>query len=155
MSEPYVSVFEPEATPLRDAMEKLDLEPVNKVVKRATDDLYTHLMDSVNDYLASNLSDAIDDAARGIASRYLGEALAGDDKQLRQLFGCWYRHEPAAWSLIEGRYPDNWTLLRVLCEKFPDLLRTELLGQHETEIKALREKIGQLEKSNRELRDRL
>lgn len=150
MSQPYVSpyheliieAFDSGFDAALDAERMIDRTAlVKKLVDEVWETAVSHLHASIDDYLGENLKDATKQRAAEVAEHMLRDALAGDDKQLRNLFGFndWYMKHT-----YTGNFPTQWALLDVLIARRPDLMVDERIKQRDREIELLRQNIGGL-----------
>jgi hypothetical protein len=150
MSQPYVSpyhelIIEAFDSGFDAALNAERIVDRTALVKKLVDEIWeqavTQLHNSIDDYLGENLKDATRRRAAEVAEHMLRDALAGDDKQLRNLFGFneWYMKH--AYS---GNFPTQWALLDVLIARRPDLLVDEKIRQQAREIELLKQNIGGL-----------
>lgn len=122
----------------RDAFDKAfgELpEQYPDLVKQVCDKIYEAVVervrDDVRDYLAENIKDDLCRKAAEMAESMLMNALAGDDKEIRNLFGFsdWYmRH------LYLGQLPTQWALIDAITDRRPDIFLDERIKQREAEI---------------------
>jgi len=139
MSDPFVSSFE---QPFIEAFGRGcgqipdDLKAtVKAIVDRIHEDVIGQIEYYVADDLKTNMAEAVRSEAAAVAKSMLMNALAGDDKAIRNLFGFndWYmRH---AYS---GDLPTQWALIDAIVAKRPDIILDERLRQRDQEIEGLR-----------------
>lgn len=139
MSDPYVSsydqifldAFKGAINTVPEDQAKLVKEIVTKIHDSVIDSIFYY----VSDEMKSNLDAAIRDKAAEVAKSMLMHALAGDDKQLRNLFGFndWYMKHRNRWNDI----PEQWRLIDALVERKPELFVSEKIAQQETDIAVL------------------
>lgn len=145
---PRVSTSEPEFDPISDAIAKMDVTPlrdfIDAHVKRGYDDLTALLWESIETHLASDSATNITYRAAAVAERYIAEALAGDDKRLRDCLGLGAYAKPQPFSIRDGYYGSAGDLLRALVEKHADLLLTEVVAELRTEVRVLRDELARL-----------
>ena len=150
MSQPYVSPYHEQIIEAFDSGfdAALDTERtidrtalVKKLVEEIWETVLVHLHASIDDYLGENLKDATRRRAADVAEHMLRDALAGDDKQLRNLFGFndWYMKHA-----YQGNFPTQWALLDVLMARRPDLMVDEKIKQQAREIEWLKQNMGSL-----------
>lgn len=141
----YASSYEPEfCKAFRDSLDALDVEPfedaVKKMADRVSEAVVDRVHDDVRDRLISSINDSICQHAGEVAMRYLEEALAGDDKQIRNLLGL-YDHQTAYQFTRWSPRPTRWLLIEAMMERRPDLFVDE-------RIRLLN---GQIEEQEREI----
>ncbi|MDY3551461.1 hypothetical protein R5W24_000537 [Gemmata sp. JC717] len=92
-------------------------------------------------YLAESIKDDITTRAAKVAESMLMNALAGDDRTIRNLFGFndWYMK-----SLYSGRLPTEWALIDAIIERKPELFLDERLKQNAALIKQLQAECARL-----------
>lgn len=146
MSEPQVSAWHDE---FRETFGKafdaaMEAQPDRApLVKKLIDDIWEsvvqQLQDSISDYLYENLKDRMCDSASKVAESMLTNALAGDSKELRNLFGFneWYTKH-----LYSGRLPTQWALVDALALRHKDLIVDERIKQRDAEIAGLKQQIS-------------
>lgn len=110
---------------------------VQKFFKKATDDAYQALFDDVQDWLLSNMGDAIRDAARRLAEQYVKSALAGDQKTFGDMFN--FQHDWKGLHCFDGTsLPLGIALRRQLLTKNHDLFESKIITDLEGELAALK-----------------
>jgi hypothetical protein len=139
MSTPFVSGYE---QAFLDAfgrgIEELPEEHaalVKAIVDKIHEEVSDRIMQHVNEEMASAAADHLRDVAAKMCSSMLGNALAGDDKQIRNLFGFndWYLKHGYL-----GDHPTEWKLIDAIVERRPDIFLDERLAQRDREIADLR-----------------
>lgn len=154
MTQPFVSAYTEE---IRKAFENIvkneDFVDQEKIVKNLVDNILENVTDRVHDYvseeLINNIKDAVCSKAAEVAEHMLRDALAGNDKQLRNLFGFneWYMKHAYAGGLL----PRQWELLDAIVERNPQFFVDERLAQKDKEITLLKDQYNRM----KEDRDRL
>jgi hypothetical protein len=142
MIQPFVNSYnETICQTLGAAIDAAMSEVVNRtpLVKKIVDDIWyevvQRLHDSIDDYLGENLKDTLCARAAEVAEHMLRDALAGDDKELRNLFGFndWYMKH----SYV-GQLPTQWALIDALAKRHQGLIVDERIKQRDREIELLR-----------------
>jgi hypothetical protein len=148
----YVSSYEEAFRKAFDqAIEQDALRDRTDVVKKLTDTLWeevaSKIRESIDTWLMDNIKDDICREAAKVAESMLSNAIAGDDKELRNLFGFndWYMKHAYI-----GRMPTQWALLDVIIKRHPDLFTNEKIAQQETELTMLRADLARLREYHRE-----
>ena len=97
--------------------------------------------DYVRDEMGSNAAIGLRDTAARMAESMLSNALAGDDKTIRNLFGFndWYMK-----TLYMGSLPTQWALIDAIVARCPDIFAEERVKQRDAEIVELNRKIANL-----------
>lgn len=151
MSEPYVSSYD---QVFRDAFDKGIKEmpqDLSGLVKTIVDKLHEDVLSNLNYYIVdemkSNIDREIQDHASKVASSMLANALAGDDREIRNLFGFndWYMKHS---YVNEHNKPTQWALIDAITARRPDLFVSERIAQRDVEIVKLNQRIANL---NRQL----
>lgn len=147
MSSPYVSSYD---QVFREAfasgLDHMPLEHQGEAIKKIYDAITEAVLDRLENYIAgdmkSNLDDELCRTAAKVAESMLMSAIAGEDKQIKNLFGFndFYMKNP-----YMGQLPTQWKLLDSIIERRPDLFIDEKLSQQAVEIDALRSQIKRLE----------
>lgn len=155
MSEPIVSSYETafvEAfgrgiSAMPDDHTKVIKDIVDKIHERVISDIENYIMDDMK----SNINDSIRQEAASVASSMLADALAGDDKEIRSLFGFheWYMKSP--WR-NDGK-PTQWALIDAIVARRPDLFVDERIKQRDREIEVAKGEIARLNKYIERQRD--
>lgn len=140
MTLPFVSSYDDAVRKAFDAFEFKDKE---KIVTTLVDEIIEQVVDKARDEISSSLlADIQDDICRRaarIASSMLADALAGNDEQIRSLFGFddyYLQHR-----FSDSRFPTQWNLIEAIAARRPDLFVDE-------RIKQLEWKLGELEQRN-------
>lgn len=148
MTVPYVSSWDEEfRTTFRKAFDRaIEEQPdraplVKKLIDEIWEQVVTSLQDSISDYLYENMKDRICDAASKVAESMLANALAGDSKELRNLFGFndWYMKH-----LYSGKLPTQWALIDALALRHKDLIVDERVKQRDAQLADKDAKIANL-----------
>lgn len=141
----FVSPFEEQFTEsLTKATEDLP-EQYEELIKDIEDKIWNAVQDKLRDstvhYLKDNMKDDILQHAAKVAESMISNALAGDDKTLRNLFGFsdWYMK-----NRYLGEHPREYKLLDMLVERHPDFFVNEKIKQLETDNKALNHELQRL-----------
>lgn len=145
MSEPYVNshdqafvnAFGRGVERLPDDRTKL----VKDIVDRVHEEVVSQVMHYVTEEMAGNAADALREEAAKMTSSMLANALAGDDKEIRNLFGFneWYMR----FSYL-GILPKQWALIDAIVARRPDIFLDERLKQRDREITTLNADIARL-----------
>jgi hypothetical protein len=150
----YVSMYEREfREAFSHSLDALDTEPfeqsVKKIVERIADDVVYRVHDDVRDRLISSIGDSICAKAAEVATRMLESALAGDEKEIKQLFGFYdYREGGMAHMAFHfSPKPQRWQLIEALMERGPDVFIDERIGQLGENIVARDREIERLRKT--------
>ena len=121
------------------------------LIKRIEDYIWDKVQNKLREgtvyYLKDNIQDDICQEAASVAESMLRNALAGDNKTLRNLFGFsdWYmRHR------YLGDHPTEYALLDHLIQRHPDLFVNEKIAQLETDNAALKKEINRIRTYYRE-----
>jgi hypothetical protein len=135
MTRPYVNSY---TESIQRAFEELDEENFidqEKIVKSIVDKILEEVTDRVHcfisDYVISNLKDSFCAKAAEVAEHMLRDAIAGNDKQIRNLFDFneWYmKHR------YHGSQPKQWDLINAIVEKNPQIFIDERFTQKDKEI---------------------
>jgi hypothetical protein len=124
---------------------------VDDIVDKIGEQVLEKVRDNARNYLLENISDDIQRAAATVAESMLMNAMAGDKKELRNLFGFsdWYMN-----YLYLGDYPREYQLLDMLIERNPDIFINEKIAQltaanehYKKEINRLRDYIAKLKEA--------
>jgi hypothetical protein len=131
----YVGTYESEfRKAFTDTLDNLEAEPfeasVKKIVDRLAEDVVDRVHDDVRDRLISAISDSICAKAAEVATRMLESALAGDDNELRNIFG-FYQHPAGSLAHHATFAPrlQRWQLIDALVERRPDFFIDERLDE--------------------------
>lgn len=156
---PYVS---PYADEIREALGKgfdaaFEAMPdraalVKKLVDDVYDDVVSRVHTAIDEYLGENLRDALCGQAAKIAESMLMNALAGDDKELRNLFGFSDYYMKHAWAF--AKLPSQWALVDALVQRHPALFVDERIAQRDTEIVLMRNENRRLHQRLEDLQNR-
>lgn len=155
MNEPFVSSYEEQFMEAFDRGIQQLPEDRTKVVKDIVDKIHEEVISQLHYYieddLKKNVDDQIRDHASKVASSMLANALAGDDQQIRKLFGFndWYMK----YAGVNRDLPTQWALIDALVARRPDIFVDERITQRDAEIKNLTERVARLEASNQRLRE--
>jgi hypothetical protein len=115
------------------------------IVKAMVDQVHDEALDQLTSYITdemrSNINAEIRNQAASVASSMLANALAGDDRQIRTLFGFndWYMKH-----LYSGSKPTQWALIDALVARRPDLFVSERIAQRDAEIGLLTQEVCRL-----------
>lgn len=138
MSNPYVSsydeVFRKAFAGAIEQMPEDHEAAIKDIYGKISDAVLEQLENYVQNDMKSNLDGAICHAAKDVAESMLRSALAGDDAQIRNLFGFndWYMKHA-----YRGSLPTQWKLIDAIVERKPELFVNEKLAQQAAEIKEL------------------
>lgn len=135
----YVSSYE---DVLRDGLEEAisklpenHKDMINKITDTICQEIQENVRYNTEAYLAESIKDDITSRAAKVAESMLMNALAGDDKTIRNLFGFndWYMK-----NLYLGRsLPTQWALIDAIAKRNPDIFSDERISQQAAQIKAL------------------
>jgi len=116
---------------------------ITKISDEICEAVSENIRNRVRDYLMENIKDDICRDAASVAESMLANAMAGDDKQLRNLFGFneWYMKH-----LYTGNYPTQYALLDMLIKRHPTLFADERMRQLETLVSEQQKTIDRLTK---------
>lgn len=108
---------------------------VNDISDKICEQVSEKVRDLTTEYLFVNMADDIQRVAAKTAESMIMNALAGDDRELRNLFGFsdWYMK-----NLYLGALPTQWELIDKLMERQPDVFCNEKIAQQQAEIEQLR-----------------
>lgn len=143
MSEPTVSSFDIRFMEAFKAGCSVIPEDQSKTIKDILDKIHERVITDLEYYIAENIKEnanyAIRYEASEVAKSMLMNALAGDDKEIRNLFGFndWYMKH--AWN--GDKLPTQWALIDALVARRPDLFVDERIVQRDREIVLLREEL--------------
>lgn len=147
MSQPFVSAYDEVFNNAFDKGAKEMPKELPRLVKDMVDKFHEEVFSSLENYILddmkANLDRGIKDYASQVASSMLANALAGDDKEIRNLFGFneWYMKHP----FISGdRFPTEWALIDAIAARRPDILVSERIAQRDCEIHKLNQTIVNL-----------
>ena len=108
---------------------------VKTIVDKIHEEVSDRIMHHVREEMAGAAADHLRDVAASMCSSMLGNALAGDKKQIRDLFGF------SEWYLKHGyigSYPTEWKLIDAIVDRRPDIFIDERLAQRDREIADLK-----------------
>lgn len=144
----YVSGYN---NPIVDALlEKLDdksddaparqiEERVAATFKKAADEAYDGLLDTVRNYLLDNMQDSIRDAATRMAGSIVESAIAGDVETFKSFFQWQFEWKhPAHYGFDGESLPLGADLRRKVLMLHRDLFESKVLSDMEAELVALR-----------------
>lgn len=141
----YVSSYEES---LRDGLDKaLSQLPEDhkKMIDKITDTICEAIQENVRynteTYLAESIKDDITSRAAKVAESMLMNAIAGDDKEIKNLFGFndWYMK-----NLYMGKLPREWSLIEAIVERKPEIFIDERFKQKDAQIANLQREVAQL-----------
>jgi hypothetical protein len=145
MGQPYVSSYDQVFMDAFDKGIKEMPQDLSDLVKVVLDKVHEDVLEKVRYYIMddmkSNLDNDIRDHASNVASSMLANALAGDNKEIRNLFGFsdWYMKH-----LYIGDKPTQWALIDAIVARQPDLFVSERIAQRDAEIVNLNQQIANL-----------
>ncbi len=134
----YVSSYE---NHLRDgldtALNKLPeeyLESINKITDIIIDQCQEKIRFYTEEYLAESIKEDIMNRAAKVAESMIMNALAGDQREIRNLFGFndWYMKHAYV-----GNLPREWKLIEEIVKRMPEVFVDEKIKQLETQVKNL------------------
>lgn len=105
-------------------------DKTKEIVKTLSDKIHDLVLDSLFYYIETDMKGNLDGAIRQEASKVcesmLRNALAGDSKELRNLFDFndWYMK-----SLYAGQRPTQWALINALIAANPEVFVSEKIAQ--------------------------
>lgn len=104
---------------------------INKITDTICEAIQENVRHNTETYLAKSIKDDIASRAAKVAESMLMNALAGDDKTIRNLLGFndWYMK-----NLYMGKLPTQWALIEAIVERRPDLFNDERFNQKDAEI---------------------
>ncbi len=126
------------------------------VVKKITDDIFEKVLNNLFDYIADDMKRNLDDSIRAnaakVAESMLMNALAGDDKEIRNLFGFndWYMK-----NLYIGSHPKQWDLIDAIVKRNPDLFVNEKITQLSGQVAHLQKENARMNTYITEMRERV
>lgn len=144
MSEPIVSSFDEKFMEAFgrgcDAIPSDQTKTIKKIIDQIHESVVSDLQYYIEEDLKQNMNHTIRDEASRVASSMLANALAGDDKEIRNLFGFneWYMKH----HFTFGTLPSQWALIDALVARRPDLFVSERIAQREAEISALQASVA-------------
>lgn len=113
-------------------------ERVKGMFKKATDAAYDDLLGLVQDYLLSNMADAIRDAVSRAANNVIESALAGDKETFGRLFSFSYNWTSFGAYFRPDSLPLGVELRRRLLALHHDEFRDKIVADMEGEVAAVR-----------------
>lgn len=124
---------------------------IKDMVEKIHEDVISQIEYYVIDELKMNVNGAIRQEASEVARSMLMNALAGDDKEIRNLFGFneWYMKH--VWNF--DRLPTQWALIDALIDRRPELFVDERIKQREAEIEGLQAKLKRANEECERLRE--
>lgn len=146
MSKPFVSTYD---EVFKEAFSKGIQEMPESLpglVKDILDKVHEEVLQSLGNYIQDEMKSNMDREIMGFASEVtesmLSNALAGDSKEIRNLFGFneWYMKH-----LYMGKKPTQWALIDALVARRPDLIIDERISQRDVEIQELNRQISNLQ----------
>lgn len=138
----YVTPYEEK---LREGLEKAISEIPDdhkKMIDKITDTICESIQERVRsntqEYLAASIQDDIFHRAAKVAESMLMNALAGEDKEIRNLFGFsdYYMK-----SLYLGKLPTQWALIDAIAKRNPKIFGDERIKQQEAQISDLQREL--------------
>jgi hypothetical protein len=145
MTQPFVSSYDQAFLDAFDKGIKEMPQDLSGLVKATLDRVHEEVLSSlqfyIQDDMKSNLDREIRSHAADVASSMLANALAGDDKEIRNLFGFndWYMK-----NLYLGREPTQWALIDAIVARRPDVFVDERIAQRDAEIQELNRRVANL-----------
>jgi cell division protein FtsB len=126
---------------------------VENIVKNVLESVVDKVQFQISDYLIENIKGDVCQKAAEIAEHMLRDALAGDDKELRNLFNFndWYMQYSMPLSV---NLPKQWKLIDAIVKRHPQFFVDERIKQYEKHVESLKANIQRLEKHIDELRER-
>src|SRR6185437_13397980 len=147
MTQPFVSSYDQAFLDAFDKGIKEMPKDLSGLVKATLDRVHDDVLSSLQFYIQhdmqSNLDGEIRSHAAEVASSMLANALAGDDKEIRNLFGFndWYMKH-----LYMGSTPTQWALIDAIVARRPDLFVDERIAQRDAEVRELNRQIANLKR---------
>lgn len=144
MSKPYVNSYN-KAFLKAFSYGLTRMPDTTKLKKEIVDNVFQDIVHQVEGYIsdqmAMNLDDMIREKAREVAESMLMNAIAGDDKDIKNLFGFddWYMKH----SYI-GSMPTQWKLIDALMERKPELFTNEKIAQQKSQIDLLEKELARV-----------
>jgi hypothetical protein len=150
MSDPFVSSYDEQIRAAFDhALGEMPTDH-SKLICKVTDDICQEIHDQIRDkfveYFFENIKDDICRKAAAVAKSMIISALAGDDKEIRHLFG--FNDHYIRWAWPPNELPTQWRLIEAIAARRPDLFTDERLKQNEREIELLRQRNEKLQNDN-------
>ncbi len=143
----YVSSYEDDLREgLAEAISKLPdehKEMINKITDTICEAIQENVRYNTEAYLAESIKDDICSRAAKVAESMIMNALAGDEKEIKNLFGFndWYMK-----NLYTGELPREWALIEAIVERKPDLFNDERFKQKDAEIANWKREAARLKK---------
>ncbi len=154
MIQPFVNMY---TDSVRQAFSKVleneEFANQEKIVSSLVDKILVDVMDRLHYFITedmiNNIGDTISAKAATVAEHMLRDALAGDDKELRNLFGFndWYMKHAFSTSPL----PKQWALIDAIAERHPQFFVDERILQRDKEIALLKDNVQKLTKENQRL----
>ncbi len=154
MTQPFVNSY---TDSIRQAFSKVleneEFADQERIAKNLTDTILIDVMDRLHCFIAEdmihNIGDTICAEAATVAEHMLRGALAGDDHELRNLFGFndWYMKHAFSASPL----PKQWQLIDAIVKRNPQFFVDERLLQRDKEIALLKDNVQKLMKENQRL----
>ena len=147
MSNPVVSSFDKKFMAAFNSGCAAIPEDQSKTIKDVLDKIHERVISDLEYYIAENIKEnasyAIRDEAAAVAKSMLMNALAGDDKEIRNLFGFneWYMKH----AYIGDRLPTQWALIDALMKRRPDVFTDERIAQRDCELALVRAQLTRTE----------
>ena len=141
----YVSSYEDDLREgLAEAISKLPdehKEMINKITDTICEAIQEKVRYNTEEYLAESIKDDICHRASKVAESMIMSALAGDDKEIKNLFGFndWYMK-----NLYMGKLPREWALIDAIAERKPEIFHDEKIKQQEAQIVELQREVARL-----------
>ena len=129
-----------------DAMSEIPAS-LPKVIKLLLDKTFEEVATKIENYILENLRDKlkeeVKDVAAEVAESMLCSALAGDNQEIKNLFGfhSWYNQRAYV-----GKLPTQWALIDAIVARNPGLFESERIKQLETDVQYLKEENARLAK---------
>ncbi len=154
MTQPFVAMY---TDSIRQAFSKVleneEFADQEKIVSSLVDKILVEVIDRlhyfVTEDMISNIGDTISAKAAEVAEHMLRDALAGDNQELRNLFGFndWYMKHAFSASPL----PKQWQLIDAIVKRNPQFFVDERLLQRDKEIALLKDNVQKLMKENQRL----
>ena len=147
MAEPYVSSYDQAFMDAFDKGIKEMPDTLQNMVKTMLDKFHDEILGNLQYYIQDEMKSNLDGEIRGhaakVAESMLANALAGDDREIRNLFGFndWYMKH-----LYIGSKPTQWALIDALVERRPDIFVNERIAQRDAEIMQLNQQVSNLQR---------
>ncbi len=135
----FMDAFDKGIKEMPDALPGL----VKTMLDKVHEEVLTSLQYYIQDEMKSNLDAEIRDHASKVAESMLATALAGDSKEIRNLFGFndWYMKHP---FMGGDRLPTQWALIDAIVARRPDLFVDERIAQRDAKIHQLNHRVVNL-----------